>query len=92
MVRETSEAIRQLAAQTEILIEVLNEEAAPLYGAYAYDGSLSKYHGKIVEYQADGDLRDFENVDLDPTVDTYDLIEAYVEKEVLLEKTPLSNC
>jgi len=32
MVRETSEAIRQLATQTELLIEILNEEAEDLPG------------------------------------------------------------
>ena len=37
----------------------LKEEAQPLYGAFGYKGS-------IVEFQPDGDLRDNENIPLDP--------------------------
>ncbi|MDO6564635.1 class I SAM-dependent DNA methyltransferase [Amphritea sp. 1_MG-2023] len=39
-------------------------------------------NGKYVEYQPDGDLRDNENVPLDPTQPTETLIESYFEREV----------
>ncbi|BBB29889.1 type I restriction-modification system subunit M [Neptunomonas japonica] len=39
-------------------------------------------NGKYVEYKADGDLRDNENVPLDPTRPTTESIEAYFHKEV----------
>jgi type I restriction enzyme M protein len=48
----------------------------PIYGRFA-DAA------KIVEYEADGDLRDFENVALDPTQTVNALNEAYFKKEVL---------
>ena len=66
----------------KVIKKVVNEEAAPLYGAFAYTGHLKAYQGKIVEYKADGDLRDNENVALNPAKDTYDLIEGYFIKEV----------
>jgi type I restriction enzyme M protein len=51
-------------------------KADPLYGRFAVDG-------KILEYEADGDLRDFENVALDPSQTVNALNEAYFIKEVL---------
>ena len=48
---------------------------APLYGLFAA--------GKeIVEYQPDGDLRDFENIALDPSRPVSETIEAYFIREV----------
>lgn len=47
----------------------------PLYG-------LFDVNGKTVEYKADGDLRDNENVPLDPSQKVDDLNEAYFLKEV----------
>lgn len=47
----------------------------PLYGQFAY-------HGKVVEFVQDGDLRDAENVPLDPSQRTTDLIENYFKREV----------
>lgn len=38
--------------------------------------------GQVLEYRADGDLRDFENVALDPTQSVNAVNEAYFEKEV----------
>ena len=38
--------------------------------------------GKTIEYKADGDLRDFENVALDPSKTVNDINEAYFNKEV----------
>ncbi|WBA14317.1 type I restriction-modification system subunit M [Salinivibrio proteolyticus] len=59
-----------------VIKKVLKEEAQPLYGAF-------DYKGKVVEFQQDGDLRDNENVPLDPSVTTIRLIERYFEREVL---------
>lgn len=47
----------------------------PLYGQFTY-------HGKVVEFVQDGDLRDAENIALNPNVDTTDLIESYFKREV----------
>ena len=48
----------------------------PIYGRFT-DAA------KIVEYEPDGDLRDFENVALDPSQTVNALNEAYFKKEVL---------
>lgn len=58
-----------------VIKKVLKEEAQPLYGAF-------DYKGKVVEFQQDGDLRDNENVPLDPSVTTSFLIENYFKREV----------
>ena len=52
-----------------------NTEANPLYGLFDVDG-------KTVEYKADGDLRDNENVALDPSKPVNELNETYFKKEV----------
>lgn len=65
-----------------VVKKVLKEDEQPLYGACAYSGSLKEYKGKVVEFQQDGDLRDNENVPLDPSVSTSDLIETYFQREV----------
>ncbi|WP_278182727.1 type I restriction-modification system subunit M [Vibrio misgurnus] len=59
-----------------VIKKELKEEAQPLYGAFSYKG-------KVVEFEQDGDLRDNENVPLDPSVSTLSLIESYVKREVL---------
>lgn len=58
-----------------VVKKALKEDAQPLYGAFSYKG-------KVVEFQQDGDLRDNENVPLDPSVPTSELIENYFNKEV----------
>ncbi|EKO3494339.1 SAM-dependent DNA methyltransferase [Vibrio fluvialis] len=58
-----------------VIKKVLKEEAQPLYGAF-------DYKGKVVEFQQDGDLRDNENVPLNPSVSTSTLIESYFKREV----------
>ena len=60
---------------TPVIKKVLKEEAQPLYGAF-------KYQGQVVEFQSDGDLRDVENVPLNPAIATSVLIERYFKKEV----------
>ncbi len=54
-------------------------EAKPLYGLFNAD-SLAE--GQIAEYKPDPDLRDHENVALDPTQPVNALNEAYFKKEV----------
>lgn len=58
-----------------VVKKALKEDAQPLYGAF-------EYKGKVVEFQQDGDLRDNENVPLDPSVSTSAMIETYFNKEV----------
>ncbi|EMK3357995.1 SAM-dependent DNA methyltransferase [Vibrio parahaemolyticus] len=58
-----------------VIKKVLKEEAQPLYGAF-------DYKGKVVEFQQDGDLRDNENVPLEPSISTSTLIESYFKREV----------
>ncbi|EGR1556616.1 SAM-dependent DNA methyltransferase [Vibrio parahaemolyticus] len=58
-----------------VIKKVLKEDAQPLYGTF-------DYKGKVVEFQQDGDLRDNENVPLDPSVITSTLIESYFKREV----------
>lgn len=48
----------------------------PVYG-------LFEVNGQVVEYKTDGDLRDHENVALDPSRPVNDVNEAYFAKEVL---------
>ncbi len=50
--------------------------ADPVYGLFEVDG-------KIVEYKPDGDLRDNENVPLDPSRTVNEINEAYFAREVL---------
>jgi len=62
-------------AAEPVVKKVLKESEQPLYGAF-------RYKGKVVEFEPDGDLRDNENVPLDPSVVTSQLIESYFEREV----------
>jgi type I restriction enzyme M protein len=59
-----------------VIKKVIKEAAQPLYGSF-------DYNGKVVEFQPNGDLRDNENVPLDPSITTTELIETYVKHEVL---------
>jgi len=59
-----------------VVKKTLKEAAQPLYGAF-------EYKGKVVEFEQDGDLRDNENVPLNPAIATSDLIENYFKAEVL---------
>ncbi|MEZ8235744.1 N-6 DNA methylase [Vibrio splendidus] len=65
-----------------VVKKILKEESQPLYGAFEYVGDVKGLVGKAVEFQQDGDLRDNENVPLDPSVTTSELIETYFNKEV----------
>ena len=59
-----------------VVSKVIKTPANPLYGQFAYQG-------KVVEFVQDGELRDAENIALDPSLNTTDLIESYVKREVL---------
>ncbi|WP_428034122.1 type I restriction-modification system subunit M [Amphritea sp.] len=66
-------------AAQPVIRKVLKETAQPKYGAFE-----ATINGKpaVVEYQPDGDLRDNENVPLDPSQPTQNLIESYFDREV----------
>ncbi|MCS6175772.1 type I restriction-modification system subunit M [Shewanella baltica] len=61
---------------------VVKDDAQPFYGTFKYQGTVKGFVGHVVEYQQDGDLRDNENVPLDPSVGTSALIETYFTQEV----------
>lgn len=74
--KQLLDAITRKNPEAEPVVKkVLKEEEQPLYGAFGYKG-------KVVEFQSDGDLRDNENVPLDPSVRTTRLIETYFNREV----------
>jgi len=60
----------------KVIKKIHNTKANPVYG-------LFEVESKTVEYKADGDLRDNENVALDPSKPVNDINEAYFKKEVL---------
>ena len=58
-----------------VVSKAVKGAANPLYGQFTYKG-------KVVEFVQDGDLRDAENIALNPNIDTTDLIETYFKREV----------
>nr|WP_320010811.1 N-6 DNA methylase [uncultured Desulfobulbus sp.] len=64
--------------EAEKLIKKVHKkvESAPLYGLFAVNG-------KVVEYQPDSELRDYENIPLDPSQPVNTVNEAYFGQEVL---------
>jgi type I restriction enzyme M protein len=60
----------------KVIKKIHKTPAKPLYGLFEVDGV-------VIEYQADSELRDNENVALDPTQTVNDINEAYFIKEVL---------
>ncbi|OFA33284.1 restriction endonuclease subunit M [Glaciecola punicea] len=66
-------------AAEKVIKKVHNAKAKPLYGLFAGEG---QYQGKVLEFKTDGDLRDNENVALDPRQSVNALNEAYFLKEV----------
>jgi type I restriction enzyme M protein len=58
-----------------VINKVLKQAENPLYGQFSYKG-------KVVEFVQDGDLRDAENIALNPKVSTTELIEEYFKREV----------
>ncbi|MBT5306108.1 MAG: SAM-dependent DNA methyltransferase, partial [Candidatus Scalindua sp.] len=59
----------------KVIKKIHKGKANPVYG-------LFKVGGEVIEYKADGDLRDNENVSLDPSRPVNELNEAYFAKEV----------
>src|SRR5699024_11407468 len=66
--------------ESEPVIKKSMKTANPIYVAFSYTDPASKT--KIVEFQPDSDLRDYENVPLNPEVTTTALIEDYFAREV----------
>lgn len=62
-------------AAEKVVKKVHKGKASPLYG-------LFDVNKEVIEYQADGELRDFENVALDPSRSVSESVEAYFIKEV----------
>lgn len=58
-----------------VIKKIHKVNANPIYG-------LFKVNGKVIEYKADDDLRDNENVALDPSKSVNRINEAYFKKEV----------
>ncbi|MDN5512466.1 class I SAM-dependent DNA methyltransferase [Acinetobacter sp.] len=58
-----------------VVNKVIKGAENPIYGQFSYKG-------KVVEFLQDGDLRDAENIALDPSISTIDLIKSYFKREV----------
>ncbi|AIY39164.1 Type I restriction-modification system [Collimonas arenae] len=63
----------------KVIKKIHKSKTDPIYGLFAGEGDNV---GKTVEYKADGDLRDAENVALDPSKNVNEINEAYFKKEV----------
>jgi type I restriction enzyme M protein len=63
----------------KVIKKIHKTKADPVYGLFAGEG---EYAGKVLEYKFDSDLRDAENVALDPSKTVNDINEAYFKKEV----------
>lgn len=64
------------AAAEKVIKKIHKGRENPLYGLFEVDG-------EIIEYQADSELRDNENVALNPALSVNEINEAYFKKEVL---------
>ena len=62
-----------------VIKKIHKTKADPIYGLFE---GVGEHAGKTIEYKADGDLRDFENVALDPSRSVNEVNEAYFKKEV----------
>jgi len=80
--KQLMDAITWKNPEAEPVIKKALKIANPLYGAFSYKPSQSDKSAKIVEFQTDSDLRDYENVPLNPEVTTTELIEGYFTREV----------
>lgn len=77
------DAITWKNPEAEPVIKKMAKVANPLYGAFEYrSANQATSKAKIVEFQPDSDLRDYENVPLDPSITTTELIEDYFKREV----------
>ncbi len=75
--KQITSAVSWINPEAEKVVKKVHkaETPKPLYGLFEVDG-------KAVEYKPDGNLRDHENVKLDPSQAVNDLNEAYFKKEV----------
>ncbi len=74
--KQITNAVSWKNPEAEKVIKKIHKTPAnPLYG-------LFEVNGQTIEYKADGDLRDNENVALDPSQSVNDINEAYFKKEV----------
>ncbi|MGP5214698.1 type I restriction-modification system subunit M [Psychrobacter immobilis] len=80
--KQLLDAITWKNPEAEPVIKKAVKVESPLYGAFSYKPSSSNKPAKIVEFQTDSDLRDYENVPLNPKVTTTELIESYFAREV----------
>jgi type I restriction enzyme M protein len=84
--KQLLDAITWKNPEAEPVIKKVVKVANPLYGAFSYKPDPANQQAdkpaKIVEFQTDGDLRDYENVPLNPEVTTTELIESYFAREV----------
>ena len=80
--KQLLDAITWKNPDAEPVIKKAVKIANPLYGAFSYKPTNSNKPAKIVEFQADSDLRDYENVLLNPEMTTTELIESYFKREV----------
>jgi type I restriction enzyme M protein len=78
--KQLMDAITWKNPDAEPVIKKAVKVKSPLYGAFSYTDPASKT--RIVEFQTDSDLRDYENVPLNPEVTTTELIESYFAREV----------
>ncbi|MCF6764199.1 type I restriction-modification system subunit M [Thiotrichales bacterium 19S3-7] len=74
--KQITDAVSWKNPKAEKIIKKVHKDSAnPLYG-------LFEVNGQVVEYKADGDLRDYENIPLNPSQSVNDLNETYFKKEV----------
>ncbi len=74
--KQITQAVSWKNPQAEKVIKKIHKgQANPIYG-------LFDVAGQTIEYKADSDLRDYENVALDPSQTVNALSEAYFKKEV----------
>ena len=75
--KQITSAVSWKNPQAQMVIKkVHNGPANPIYG-------LFEVEGRVLEYKPDSDLRDHENVALDPSQSVNETNEAYFKKEVL---------
>ena len=84
--KQLMDAITWKNPEAEPVIKKTVKVANPLYGAFSYKPAPTNQKAdkpaKIVEFQTDSDLRDYENVPLNLEVTTAELIESYFAREV----------
>jgi len=65
----------------KVIKKIHNGKANPVYGLFSVDAPNNKK--VVVEYKTDGDLRDNENIALEPSKSVNEINETYFAKEVL---------